>query len=96
MKDEVYELIQKGTSKIMDNKYYTELCIVQKPYLYTVKEVAKLLKTNVDYVYGLIKSKLLPVLKIGSYKIRAEALSEFLIKYEGYDLTDPFNIAKLD
>lgn len=64
--------------------------------LYNVKEVSKILKTNTDYVYILIKSKLLPVLKIGSYKIRAEALEEFLTKYEGYDLTDPFNIVKLD
>lgn len=64
--------------------------------LYNVKEVSKILKTNTDYVYSLIKSKLLPVLKIGSYKIRAEALEEFLTKYEGYDLTDPFNVVKLD
>ncbi len=64
--------------------------------LYNVKEVSKILKTNTDYVYSLIKSKLLPALKIGSYKIRAEALEDFLTKYEGYDLTDPFNIVKLD
>lgn len=96
MEDEVYELVERKTNQITDKELYTELCIVQKPFLYTVKEVAKLLKTNVDYVYDLKKAKLLPFLKIGSYKVRPEALKEFLIKYEGYDLTDPFNIVRLD
>lgn len=60
--------------------------------LYTVSEVAKLIKTNPAYVYQLIKAGLLPVLKLGSMKIRKVSLEEFLAKYEGKDLTDPMNI----
>ena len=63
--------------------------------LYTVSEVAKLIKTNPAYVYELIKADLLPVLKLGSMKVRKVALEEFLAKYEGKDLTDPKNIRDL-
>lgn len=56
--------------------------------VYTVKEVSKILKTNTDYVYKLIKTGILPALKIGNYKVRKKALIEFLEKYEGKDLTD--------
>ena len=63
--------------------------------LYTVKETAKILKTNVDYVHKLRKSGKLPFLKLGCYKVRAETLEEFLAKHEGMDLTDPFNIKEL-
>ena len=63
--------------------------------LYTVPEVAKLIKTNPAYVYELIKTGLLPVLKLGSYKVRKVSLEEFLAKYEGKDLTDPTNIKDL-
>lgn len=64
--------------------------------LYTVKEVANILKTNVDYVHRLRKAKLLPFLKLGQYKVLRESLITFLNKYEGKDLTDPFNIKELD
>lgn len=64
--------------------------------LYTVNEVSKLIKTNPAYVYDLIKAGLLPVLKLGSYKIRKAALLDFLEKYEGKDLTDLNNIIELD
>lgn len=63
--------------------------------LYTVKEVAVLLKTNVDYVHKLRKSGLLPFLKIGQYKVRKQALENFLQEYEGKDLTDPFEVKEL-
>lgn len=63
--------------------------------LYTVSEVAKLIKTNTNYVYELIKKGFLPALKLGSYKIRRTALLEFLEKYEGKDLTDLNNIVDL-
>ena len=63
--------------------------------LYNVKEVAEILKTNVTYVHKLRKAGLLPFLKLGTYKVRAEALTEFLEKYENYDLTDPDNIREL-
>ena len=61
--------------------------------LYTVKEVSELLHTNPTYVYNLIKAGLLPVLKLGSYKVRRESLNNFLADYEGKDLTDPNNIS---
>lgn len=64
--------------------------------LYTVTEVAKLIKSNTNYVYDLIKAGLLPALKLGSMKITRLALLEFLDKYKGYDLTDPFNIKPLE
>lgn len=60
--------------------------------LYTVKEVSKLLKSNPGYIYSLIKAGHLPVLKLGKIKIRRVALLEFLKRYEGQDLTDPFKV----
>lgn len=46
--------------------------------LYTVKEVADILRVNTDSVYNLIKSKQLSAVKIGTIKIRPEALDTFL------------------
>lgn len=63
--------------------------------LYTVKEVSQLLKVNVDAVHRLRKAGLLPFLKLGSYKCRKQALDEFLERYEGMDITDPFNVVEL-
>lgn len=56
--------------------------------LYTVPEVAKLIKTNNQYVYRLIKLGLLPALKLGSLKVRCVSLLEFLERFEGKDLSD--------
>lgn len=53
----------------------------------TVKEVAEILHTNKGYVYELIKKGLLPALKLGSLKIRKEALLKFLKDNEGKDLS---------
>lgn len=64
--------------------------------LLTVKEVADILKTNTDYVYRLQKAGLIKFLKLGRLKCRKKALEEFLEKYEGYDLTNPENITKLE
>lgn len=58
--------------------------------IFTVKEVSEIIHTNQTYVYSLIKSGLLPALKLGSYKIRKETLAKFLEDYEGCDLTNPF------
>ena len=63
--------------------------------LYTVKEVAGKLKVNVHKVYDLINAGLLPALKLGSIKVRKESLNEFLMKYDGKDLTDINNICDL-
>ncbi|MFR4583919.1 helix-turn-helix domain-containing protein [Clostridium cadaveris] len=64
--------------------------------LYTVKETSKILKTNTDYVYSLIKKGYLRCLKLGSYKIRKSTIDEFLAKYEGFDLSDLDNVKELD
>lgn len=64
--------------------------------LYTVPEVAEILKTNADYVYKLQKAGLLKFLKIGRWKCRKATLQEFLAKYEGYDLSDPFNVVAIE
>ena len=54
--------------------------------LFTVKETAELLKVNVDTVHKLRKMGLLPFMKLGSYKIRKQALLNFLEKYEGKEI----------
>lgn len=64
--------------------------------LYTVKEVAELIKTNPNYVYELIKKGFLPALELGSLKVRKVSLLEFLEKYEGKDLKDLDNIKELE
>ncbi len=64
--------------------------------VFTVKEAARVMKSHPTYVYELIKAGLIPVLKLGSYKIRKESLDDFLKKYEGRDLTDPYSIKNLE
>lgn len=56
--------------------------------LFTVKETAQLLKVNVDSVHKLRKAGLLPFMKLGSYKIRKQALLDFLEKYEGANVDE--------
>jgi excisionase family DNA binding protein len=63
--------------------------------IYTVAEASKIIKSNPTYVYELIKAGLLPVLKLGSYKIRRQALLDFLQRYEGKDLTNPKEIVDI-
>lgn len=63
--------------------------------LFTVKEVAGIIKTNPTYVYRLINCGKLPAIKLGAYKIRKEALEEFLKSHEGMDVTNPDHIKPL-
>lgn len=63
--------------------------------LYTVSEVAKILKTNTNFVYRLHNAGVLKFLKLGSLKCRKSTLEEFLAKYEGMDVSDPNNIKVL-
>lgn len=70
--------------------------VFMEPMLYTVKEVAQILKCNSTRVYGLKDAGLLPFLKLGQLKCRREAVEEFLRKYEGYDVSDPNNIVPLE
>ena len=46
--------------------------------LYTVSEVSKMLKVNRNYVYKLIKNGELEAVKIGSIKIKREALNKYV------------------
>jgi len=64
--------------------------------LYTVPEVAAILKTNVDYVYKLQRAGLIRFMKIGRLKCRKSTLEQFLEKYDGYDISDPFNIQTME
>lgn len=63
--------------------------------LYTVQEVAAILKTNVDFVYKLQRAGLIRFMKIGRLKCRKSTLEQFLEKYDGYDISDPFNIREM-
>ena len=64
--------------------------------LYTIPEAAKLLKTNQGYVHNLRKAGLIRCLKLGAYKIRKQELERFLLENEGNDLTDPFNVKRME
>jgi excisionase family DNA binding protein len=79
-------------SKLPGNMNYSERTVLTEKYdeLLTVKEIAKIIKSNPTYVYNLIRAGHLPYLKLGSIKIRRTTLEAFLQKYEGWDLTDPF------
>ena len=63
--------------------------------LYTVKEVAKILKCNPNTASMLRRKGLLPFLKLGQYKCRREALEEFLKRCEGHELTDDYRLVPL-
>ena len=63
--------------------------------IYTIKEVAKLLKCNVNRVYELRDAGLIKCLKLGNYKVTEKSLNEFLSKYDGMDVTDPRKVKEL-
>ena len=46
--------------------------------LYTVTEVAKLLKVNKNFVYKIINDGELEAVKIGSIKVKREALDQYV------------------
>ena len=46
--------------------------------LYTVSEVAKLLKVNKNFVYKIINNGELEAVKIGSIKVKREALDRYV------------------
>lgn len=60
--------------------------------LYTVAEVAEILRTNVDYVYKLQRTGRLKFMKLGRLKCRAKTLAAFLEEYDGMDISDPENV----
>lgn len=61
--------------------------------LVSVSGIAKILGCNQGKVGKLLDAELIPYLKFGNTrKVRRKAVDEFMLKYEGYDLTDPFNV----
>ena len=63
--------------------------------VYTVSEIAQILRVNKNTVYELIHSGILKCFKLGTKKITAKALNEFLETYDGYDLSDLTDIKLL-
>lgn len=64
-------------------------------FLYTVEEIASILKTNKNTIYDLIKKGHLIALKLGRYKITKYELIRFLKEYNGKDLSDLDNVKEL-
>lgn len=69
---------------------------MEKELLYTVEDLADILKTSKQRVYKLIGSGLLPAMKLGGYKVRRSAVLIFLKEAEGKDLSDLNNIKNLE
>ena len=63
--------------------------------LLNVEETAKLLGTTKHFTYELMNAGLLPYLNMKSKKVRRESINEFLKKYDGWDLSDPYNPKRL-
>ena len=70
--------------------------MVTEPIIYTVKEISHLLRTNPAYIYKLIDRGILPALKLGSLRVRKDALEALLVNYEGCDLSDLDHIKPLN
>lgn len=66
-----------------------------KEYLYTVEEVATILKVNKNTVYELIRSGLLQALRLGRLKVTKITLIRFLKDFNGKDLSDLEDIKEL-
>lgn len=64
--------------------------------VYTVPEVAEILGSNQAYVYKLRDAGILRLIKIGRWKCRESTLEAFLEKYDGFDISDPYNIKELE
>ena len=73
---------KKSNNEIIDTN--TEL-------LYTISEVAKLLKVNKNYVYALINGGYIRSIKLGCRKITRKALLDFLEEYDGSEFDESVN-----
>ena len=63
--------------------------------VYSVKEISQLLHTNAALIYRFIELGLLPAIKLGSFRVRKQALDQFLVDYEGLDLSNPEEIRRI-
>jgi excisionase family DNA binding protein len=64
-------------------------------YVYTVDEVAKILKVGKNTVYDLINKEIIVGLKLGRLKVTKFELIRFLKESAGKDLSDLDNIKDL-
>ncbi|MCR2043223.1 helix-turn-helix domain-containing protein [Anaerosalibacter massiliensis] len=64
--------------------------------LFTVPEVAEILKVNNNKVYDLFRTGLLTPLKLGRLKVSRYELITFVEDYKGKDLTDLNNVKDID
>ncbi len=74
--------LKNSSNEIIDTN--TEL-------LYTISEVAKLLKVNKNYVYALINGGYIRSIKLGCRKITRKALLDFLEEYDGSEFDESVN-----
>lgn len=65
-------------------------------YLLTVKEVSKILKVNVSFVYELINKGHLKALKLGSMKVTNVELDRFILNASGNDFSNLDNVVPLE
>ena len=65
-------------------------------YLYTIDELAVILKVGKNYVYDLIKKGYLVGLKLGRMKVTRYELERFLKENIGKDLTDLDNVKDIN
>ena len=56
--------------------------------LYNIAEVANVLRTNKNFVYDEIRKGRIPVLKMGSYKVRGTDLENYISKYPAEEMID--------
>ena len=64
---------------------------VPEDMVYTVEEVAVIMRTSKQYVYSLVNAHQLRVLKIPHTRIRKSELERFFKDNEGMDLSNPIN-----
>lgn len=74
--------MQKGAEGLLYAMCPQEPIMAAEFKSYTVAEVAKILHTNTDRVYALIKSGELPSVKVGVTRVRHDVLLAFLMQHE--------------
>ncbi len=69
--------------------------IREEQIVYSAQEAAKILHSNPNYIYELVKKGKLKAVKLKSIKILKSTLEDFLKENEGNDLSDIDNIRKI-
>lgn len=63
--------------------------------LFTVPEVAAILKVNNNKVYALFRAGMLTPLRLGRLKVSRSELIDFVESYKGKDLSDLSNVKSI-